>query len=180
MPLVPVAECHTAADVWRVAREAAARRRRGRTLGQVIAELPPERRAKVIARTEQLIAALPAPTPPAQPEPTIRWPLCHRLVRQAVADAYGLPVDVMSRSGRTAAHVQARSVSMLLCRILLKSSMPQIGYWHGGRDHTTVLCALKKLSRLREQLEARLTTKNHIAEWAELAVELWPPIVMKR
>ena len=40
---------------------------------------------------------------------------------------------------------------MYLCRKLTDSSLPQIGEYFGGRDHTTVMHAYDKITKMREE-----------------------------
>ena len=52
-----------------------------------------------------------------------------------------------------------RQIAMYLCREVLGATQPQIGRDFGGRDHTTVIHAYDKISRLRQtdsQLEKSL------------------------
>jgi chromosomal replication initiation ATPase DnaA len=49
---------------------------------------------------------------------------------------------------RSAAPVLARQVAMYLCRHLTIRSLPEIGRWIGGRDHTTVLHSVRKIERV--------------------------------
>ena len=56
-------------------------------------------------------------------------------------------VDMLS-ARRTATVVKPRQVAMYLAKILTLHSMPEIGRRFGGRDHTTVLHAVRKLEAL--------------------------------
>ncbi len=67
--------------------------------------------------------------------------------------------DILS-SRRTATVVKPRQVAMYLSKALTLRSLPEIGRRFGGRDHTTVLHAVRKIeglsnsnSALREELE---------------------------
>lgn len=67
-------------------------------------------------------------------------------------------VDIKS-ARRTAAVVQPRQIAMYLVKTLTTRSLPDIGRRFGGRDHTTVLHAVRKIERLCETdpvLAARL------------------------
>ena len=44
----------------------------------------------------------------------------------------------------------ARQVAMALAKELTSYSLPEIGEWFGGRDHTTVLHACRKINELKE------------------------------
>jgi chromosomal replication initiator protein len=67
--------------------------------------------------------------------------------------------DVLS-SRRTAIVVRPRHVAMYLAKSLTSNSLPEIGRRFGGRDHTTVMHAVRKIERtcaddpaLRDELE---------------------------
>jgi len=68
-----------------------------------------------------------------------------------VADYYNLRVaDLKSKSNARTIAVP-RQVSMYLCKILTKASLPEIGREFGGKHHTTVLHSINKISNLYEQ-----------------------------
>lgn len=67
-----------------------------------------------------------------------------------VAAYYGVTtLDVLS-DRRTANIVRPRQVAMYLAKTLTTRSLPEIGRRFGGRDHTTVLHAVRKVTALRE------------------------------
>ncbi len=67
---------------------------------------------------------------------------------EATADNYNLkPEDILSKK-RTQDIALTRQVAMYLCRMLTDLSLPKIGDEFGGRDHTTVLHAFKKIDNL--------------------------------
>jgi chromosomal replication initiator protein len=55
--------------------------------------------------------------------------------------------DLLS-SRRTANVVRPRQVAMYLAKVLTLRSLPEIGRRFGGRDHTTVLHAVRKIENL--------------------------------
>ena len=66
---------------------------------------------------------------------------------------------------RTAAVVKPRQIAMYLSKALTPRSLPEIGRRFGGRDHTTVIHAVKQIERLRaadSELDAdiRLLTRQ--------------------
>lgn len=61
-------------------------------------------------------------------------------------------VDMVSPR-RNAGPVLARQVAMYLCRHLTLRSLPDIGRRFGGRDHTTVLHAVRKIERMKDTNE---------------------------
>ncbi|MCK9514425.1 MAG: hypothetical protein M0R28_24770 [Pigmentiphaga sp.] len=72
-----------------------------------------------------------------------------RSIAQVVGDYYGIGWNDLSSVRRTASIVRARQVVMFLCREHTTLSLPQIGRRLGGRDHTTVLHACRKIESLR-------------------------------
>jgi chromosomal replication initiator protein len=65
-----------------------------------------------------------------------------------VASHYGVSrADILS-SRRTAVVVKPRQVAMFLAKTLTMRSLPEIGRRFGGRDHTTVLHAVRKIDAL--------------------------------
>ena len=81
-------------------------------------------------------------------------------IQKLVASHYSVSrADILS-SRRTAAVVKPRQVAMFLAKMLTLRSLPEIGRRFGGRDHTTVLHAVRKIEALlqidtilREELE---------------------------
>ncbi|HLT85629.1 MAG TPA: helix-turn-helix domain-containing protein, partial [Phototrophicaceae bacterium] len=57
--------------------------------------------------------------------------------------------------------VNARQIAMYLCRELTELSLPKIGQLFGGRDHTTVMHANRKI---REQMAEKRSTFNQVTE----------------
>jgi chromosomal replication initiator protein len=64
-------------------------------------------------------------------------------------------------SSRSRVLVTARQIAMYLCRELTDLSLPKIGQMFGGRDHTTVIHADRKI---RGQMAERRATYNQVAE----------------
>jgi chromosomal replication initiator protein len=67
---------------------------------------------------------------------------------------FGLTLDDLCSSSRTRQLVTARQIAMYLTRELTDLSLPKIGQAFGGRDHTTVIHANNKISRLMSEREA--------------------------
>ena len=61
------------------------------------------------------------------------------------AEFFGVTIDELCGPGKTKALAQARQIAMYLCRELTDLSLPRIGQTFGGRDHTTVMHADKKI-----------------------------------
>ncbi|MFC0217988.1 chromosomal replication initiator protein DnaA [Pseudochelatococcus lubricantis] len=81
-------------------------------------------------------------------------------IQKLVASRYNVSrADILSER-RTAAVVKPRQIAMYLSKILTLRSLPEIGRRFGGRDHTTVLHAVRKIEKmvgddaaLREEIE---------------------------
>jgi len=61
---------------------------------------------------------------------------------------YSLTIDDLCGTSRSRALVNARQIAMYLCRELTELSLPKIGQTFGGRDHTTVMHADRKIREL--------------------------------
>ncbi len=72
-------------------------------------------------------------------------------IQKVVAQHYGVGVDEMISSVRTARVALPRQVAIYLSRELTGASLNQIGERFGGRDHTTVLHACRKIGRMLEE-----------------------------
>jgi chromosomal replication initiator protein len=77
------------------------------------------------------------------------------------AEYFGVSVEDLRGSSRSRVLVNARQVAMYLCRELTDLSLPRIGQTFGGRDHTTVMHADRKI---RQQMAERRSLYNQIAE----------------
>ncbi len=71
-----------------------------------------------------------------------------KTVIQATADNFNINSEELLSQKRTQDIAMTRQVAMYLCRILTDLSLPKIGEEFGGRDHTTVLHAFKKIDTL--------------------------------
>jgi len=69
-------------------------------------------------------------------------------IQKRVASHYNVSRADLLSSRRTAAVVMPRQVAMFLAKSLTLRSLPEIGRRFGGRDHTTVLHAVRKIDRL--------------------------------
>ena len=70
------------------------------------------------------------------------------------ATYFGLSVEEIIGSGRSRRLVSARQIAMYLCRELTDMPLIRIGEEFGGRDHTTVMHANKKISELMKERRA--------------------------
>ncbi|WP_345206896.1 chromosomal replication initiator protein DnaA [Fodinibacter luteus] len=67
---------------------------------------------------------------------------------------FGLTLDDLQGQSRSRVLVTARQIAMYLCRELTDLSLPKIGQQFGGRDHTTVMHADKKIRQLMAERRA--------------------------
>ena len=70
-------------------------------------------------------------------------------IKRRVADYYSLRLNDLISPRRARAVARPRQVAMFLCKLLTSKSLPEIGRGFGGRDHTTVIHAVKKIEELR-------------------------------
>jgi len=75
-------------------------------------------------------------------------------IQQTVAAHFGLKMSELRSKQRQRALVFPRQVAMYLCRELTDASLPEIGRYFGGRDHTTVLHACAKIAHMEETDES--------------------------
>lgn len=66
-------------------------------------------------------------------------------IQKTVAQFFNLDLETLCSRKRTAVVSQARQIAMHLCKELTIHTLPEIGSSFGGRDHTTVIHALKKI-----------------------------------
>ena len=66
----------------------------------------------------------------------------------ATAEYFGITIDDLCGQSRSRVLVTARQIAMYLCRELTDLSLPKIGQTFGGRDHTTVMHADRKIRSL--------------------------------
>jgi len=71
-------------------------------------------------------------------------------IQRAVARHFNVSRADMLSSRRTANVVRPRQIAMYLAKTLTLRSLPEIGRRFGGRDHTTVLHAVRKIEGLSE------------------------------
>ena len=77
------------------------------------------------------------------------------------ASFFKLTLEDLCGTSRSRALVEARQIAMYLCRELTDLSLPKIGQTFGGRDHTTVMHADRKI---RELMAERRALYNHVNE----------------
>ncbi len=77
------------------------------------------------------------------------------------ADFFGITIEEICGPGKTKAVAQPRQIAMYLCRELTDLSLPKIGQTFGGRDHTTVMHADRKI---RNEIAQRRKTFEQVQE----------------
>jgi len=77
------------------------------------------------------------------------------------ASYFSLSVDDICGSSRSRVLVNARQIAMYLCREMTELSLPKIGQAFGGRDHTTVMHADRKI---RQLMAERRSIYNQVTE----------------
>jgi chromosomal replication initiator protein len=82
-------------------------------------------------------------------------------IMAATAAYFGLSLDDLCGSSRSRMLVTARQIAMYLCRELTDLSLPKIGQAFGGRDHTTVMHADRKI---RSLMAERRSIYNQVTE----------------
>ncbi len=84
-------------------------------------------------------------------------------IQKTVADYYKIKVADMYSKKRPASIARPRQIAMYLAKELTQKSLPEIGELFGGRDHTTVLHAVRKIAGERQQL-TELNQQLHLLE----------------
>ncbi|MRT21816.1 chromosomal replication initiator protein DnaA [Comamonas sp. CAH-2] len=84
-------------------------------------------------------------------------------IQKTVADYYKIKVADMYSKKRPASIARPRQIAMYLAKELTQKSLPEIGELFGGRDHTTVLHAVRKIAAERQQL-TELNQQLHVLE----------------
>jgi chromosomal replication initiator protein len=82
-------------------------------------------------------------------------------IMAVVAEYFTLSMDDLTGSSKTKHIASARQIAMYLCRELTELTLPAIGKTFGGRDHTTVMHAAKKI---RSEMTERRQTYEHVQE----------------
>ncbi|EFC86167.1 chromosomal replication initiator protein DnaA [Parafrankia sp. EUN1f] len=75
-------------------------------------------------------------------------------IMNATAAYFGISMDDLCGTSRSRVLVTARQIAMYLCRELTDLSLPKIGQHFGGRDHTTVMHADRKIRGLMAERRA--------------------------
>ncbi len=82
-------------------------------------------------------------------------------IMAVTADYFSLTLEDLCGTSRSRVLVNARQIAMYLCRELTELSLPKIGQTFGGRDHTTVMHADRKI---RSLMAERRSIYNQVTE----------------
>ncbi len=82
-------------------------------------------------------------------------------IMAVIAEFFGVTMEDLCGPGKTKHVAQARQIAMYLCRELTDLSLPRIGQTFGGRDHTTVMHADRKI---RKEMAERRRTYDQVQE----------------
>jgi chromosomal replication initiator protein len=84
-------------------------------------------------------------------------------IQKSVADFYSIKVADMYSKKRPANIARPRQIAMFMAKELTQKSLPEIGDLFGGRDHTTVLHAVRKIGEERSH-NSQLNHEIHVIE----------------
>ena len=84
-------------------------------------------------------------------------------IQKTVADFYKIKVADMYSKKRPASIARPRQIAMYLAKEMTQKSLPEIGDNFGGRDHTTVLHAVRKIGAERQK-NSELNQQLHVLE----------------
>ena len=88
-------------------------------------------------------------------------------IQRKVADYYAIKLSDLLSARRAREVARPRQVAMFLAKRLTPRSLPDIGRRFGGRDHTTVMHAVKRIEELRaddSELDADITRLTRIID----------------
>jgi chromosomal replication initiator protein len=84
-------------------------------------------------------------------------------IQKTVADFYKIKVADMYSKKRPASIARPRQIAMYIAKEMTQKSLPEIGELFGGRDHTTVLHAVRKIAAERQK-NTELNQQLHVLE----------------
>jgi chromosomal replication initiator protein len=84
-------------------------------------------------------------------------------IQKTVADFYKIKISDMYSKKRPASIARPRQIAMYLAKEMTQKSLPEIGELFGGRDHTTVLHAVRKVAGERQK-NSELNQQLHVLE----------------
>ena len=86
------------------------------------------------------------------------------VIQTAVCEYYDIKLAELIGQSRQKKFAHARHVAQYLCRRLTHNSLPEIGVHFGGRDHTSVLHACRKIDQIIKKDHHLETTINHLTK----------------
>ena len=86
-------------------------------------------------------------------------------IKDAAAEYFQVSLDQLTGAGKTRQVAHARQIAMYLCRELTELSLPKIGDEFGGKDHTTVMYADRKI---RKEMTENRGTYDEIQELTQV------------
>lgn len=86
-------------------------------------------------------------------------------IMEVTAEYFDITLDTLRGAGKTRAVAHARQLAMYLCRELTDLSLPKIGDHFGGKDHTTVMYADRKI---RKEMKEKRDTYDEIQQLTQL------------
>ncbi|MCL2752735.1 MAG: chromosomal replication initiator protein DnaA [Defluviitaleaceae bacterium] len=82
-------------------------------------------------------------------------------IQEVVSGYYNIPLEEMLSRKRSAEIIYARHVAMYLCRMIIDAPLKQIGKDFGGKDHSTIIHAVDKITA---NIDKNKTLKREVAE----------------
>ena len=92
-----------------------------------------------------------------------RAPVSIESIQKTVSDFFKIKVADMYSKRRPAHIARARQVAMYFAKELTQKSFPEIGEAFGGRDHTTVMHAVKRIAEIRQH-DQEMNRHLHVLE----------------
>jgi hypothetical protein len=93
------------------------------------------------------------------------------LIQRVVSEELNTPLYELKSASRRAHIVRPRQIAMYLVHVLTLRSLPEIGRRFGGRDHTTVLHAVRKIEGLIESTPHLAETVEDLKQKVTIAFE---------
>lgn len=88
-----------------------------------------------------------------------------KVLLQAVSLRTGIPITDIRSPRRSAPIVRARMMFWALCHRLTNASLPQMGRFAGGKDHSTVLHGVRKVNKQPDLFQPELGALMHAFMW---------------
>lgn len=89
-------------------------------------------------------------------------PITVERIQDSVSSFFNIKSSDLKSSNRQKVFAFPRQIAMYLCRKLTKSSFPEIGTKFGGKDHSTIVHAAKKIAKMQEEDPSLKVTINSI------------------